>query len=69
MIQHQHLRQAKIYLFFFFFRLFSLEYVLPEAVIWSCSVEKVFLEILHNSQENTCTRVSSLIIMACSQNY
>ena len=28
---------------------------------WSCSVKKVFLEILQNSQENTCARVSFLI--------
>ena len=27
-----------------------------EAVVWGCSVEKMFLEILQNSQENTCTR-------------
>ena len=26
-----------------------------------CSVEKVILEILQNSQENTCARVSFLI--------
>ena len=26
-----------------------------------CSVKKVFLEILQNSQENTCARVSFLI--------
>ena len=32
-----------------------------EAVVWICSVEKVFLEILQNSQENTCARVSFLI--------
>ena len=32
-----------------------------EAVVQSCSVKKVFLEILHNSQENTCARVSFLI--------
>ena len=32
-----------------------------EAVIRRCSVEKVFLEISHNSQENTCVRVSFLI--------
>ena len=25
-----------------------------EAVVWSCSVEKVFLEISQNSQEKTC---------------
>ena len=27
---------------------------------WKCSVEKVFLKILQNSQENTCARVSFL---------
>ena len=32
-----------------------------EAVVRSCSVEKVFLEIFANSQENTCARVSFLI--------
>ena len=32
-----------------------------EAVIWRCSVEKVFLEISQNSQENTCARDSFLI--------
>ena len=26
----------------------------PEAVAQMCSVKKVFLEILQNSQENTC---------------
>ena len=30
----------------------------PEAVLWRYSVEKVFLEIQQNSQENTCSRVS-----------
>ena len=29
-----------------------------EAVLWRCSVENVFLEILQNSQENTYVRVS-----------
>ena len=29
-----------------------------EAVARTCSVEKVFLETLQNSQENTCARVS-----------
>ena len=29
-----------------------------EAVAWRCSVKKVFLEILQNSHENTCARVS-----------
>ena len=32
-----------------------------EAVVWRCSVKKVFLEISQNSQENTCVRVSFLI--------
>ena len=31
-----------------------------EAVVRSCSVKKVFLEILLNSQENTCARASFL---------
>ena len=32
-----------------------------EAVTQRCSVKKVFLEILQNSQENTCARVPFLI--------
>ena len=32
-----------------------------EAVVRRCSVEKVFLEISQNSQENTCARVSFLL--------
>ena len=32
--------------------------ILIEAVVWRCSVKKVFLEISQNSQENTCARVS-----------
>ena len=32
-----------------------------EAVVWGCSVEKVFLEISQNLQENTCARVYLLI--------
>ena len=32
-----------------------------EAVVQRCSVKKVFLELLQNSQENTCVRVSFLI--------
>ena len=32
-----------------------------EAVAQKCSVKKMFLEILQNSQENTCARVSFLI--------
>ena len=37
-----------------------------EAVIWKCSIEKVFLEISQNSQENTCARVSFLIKLQAS---
>ena len=29
-----------------------------EAVVWRCSVKKVFLKVSQNSQENTCVRVS-----------
>ena len=32
-----------------------------EAVIQSCFGKKMFLKVLQNSQENTCTRVSFLI--------
>ena len=32
----------------------------PEAVV-RCSVEKMFVEIFQNIQENTCARVSFLI--------
>ena len=31
------------------------------AVAWRCSVKKVFLEILQNSRESTCARVSFLL--------
>ena len=37
-----------------------------EAVVWRCSVKKVFLEISQNSQENTCARVSFLIKLQAS---
>ena len=32
-----------------------------EAVVQTCSVKKVFLEISQNAQENTCARVSFLV--------
>ena len=35
--------------------------VLLEAVVQRCSAKKVFLEILQNSQENACARVTFLI--------
>ena len=34
------------------------QWLMTEAVAQCCSVKKVFLEILQNSQENTCARVS-----------
>ena len=34
-----------------------------EAILQRCSVKKVFLEILQNSQQNTCARVSFLITL------
>ena len=37
-----------------------------KAVVQSCSVKKVFLEILQKSQENICTRVSFLIKLQVS---
>ena len=37
-----------------------------EAVIQRCSVEKIFLEISQNSQENTSARVSFLIKLQAS---
>ena len=41
--------------------IFQMKIVATEAVAQRCSVKKVFLEILQNSQENTCARVSFLI--------
>ena len=32
-------------------------YTFPEAVVWRWSVEKVFLQISHNSQESTCATI------------
>ena len=32
-----------------------------EVVVWKCSVKKVFLKVLQNSQENTNFRVSLFI--------
>ena len=34
-----------------------------EAVAWRCSVKKVFLKILQNSQENTCAKVYFLVML------
>ena len=40
-----------------------------EALVKRCSVKKVLLEILQNSQENTCARVSFLIKLQASSNF
>ena len=40
--------------------------VYKEAVIWRCSVKKLFLEILQNSQEYTCAKASFLIKLQVS---
>ena len=37
-----------------------------KAVVWRCSLKKVFLKISQNSQENTCVRVSFLIKLQAS---
>ena len=34
---------------------------ISEASVQACSVKKMFLQVLQNSQENTCARVSFLI--------
>ena len=44
-----------------FFREMKLPSPHPEAVVWRCSVEKLFFDISQNSQENTCARVSFLV--------
>ena len=45
-------------------------YLFTEAVAQKCSVKKLFLEILRNSHENTCVRVSFLIkVQAEARNF
>ena len=41
-------------------------YISLEAVVRRCSVKKVFLEILQNSQENTCAGISFFIKLQAS---
>ena len=41
--------------------IYTLRFKSAEAVVRRCSVEKAWLEISQNSQENTCARVSFLI--------
>ena len=45
---------------------FELNYLKTKAVVRKGSVKKLFLEILQNSQENTCARVSFLINLQAS---
>ena len=49
----------------FFHRTSPVAVSVSEAVVRRCSVKKVFLEILINSQENTCARVSFLQPWEC----
>ena len=37
-----------------------------EAVVWRCSMKKVFLEISQNSPEKSCARASFLIMLQAS---
>ena len=58
------------FLLYFFFKKFATVLIpklligfvrlsqITEAVTRRCSVEKMFVEVLQNSQENTCARVS-----------
>ena len=42
--------------------------LIKEVIVRRCSLEKMFLEILQNSQETTCTRVPFLIkLQACAR--
>ena len=36
-------------------------YLQLEALVWSCSLKKVFLKISQNSQEDTCVRVTFIV--------
>ena len=38
-------------------KLFFSKVIIIEVVAWSCSLKKVFLKLLQNSQENTCAEV------------
>ena len=42
-------------------KILLLTFLFPEAIFQRCSVKKLFLEILQNSQEKTCARDSFLI--------
>ena len=54
---------------FLIFRIPHSTVLITKAGIQRCFVKKVFLEILQNSQENTCARVSFLINLQALQNF
>ena len=68
-LQHERLRQVKMYISLFLFHHLFLSSIYISLMLWEiteavarrCSSKKVFLEISQNSQENTCARVSFLI--------
>ena len=45
-------------------------FIFSEAVVWRCSVKKVFIKLSQISQKNTCARISFLIkLQAQACNY
>ena len=52
--------QTQFLLTFLLYLLYFHDILYTKAVVQSCSVNKLFLEISQNSQENTCARVSGL---------
>ena len=42
---------------------------MTEAIVWRCSVKKVFLKILQNSREIICIRVTFLIKLFIKKNH
>ena len=45
----------------YFTLIFRLKIIFPEALTRRCSIKKLFLKLLQNSQGNTCAAVSSLV--------
>ena len=46
---------------------YSVPFQTSEAVVWRCSVEKVFLEISQNSHKKACARVVSFLSKVTGQ--
>ena len=73
-VSHIYIENTYLYLLLFliydvsysFIHCGSIKPQVSETVIQGCSVKKVFLKILQNSQENTCARVSFLIKLLAS---